>query len=98
MTPAIPRPAASVVLLRRGGRHRQRDVEVLLVRRSTEASFMPGVWVFPGGVVAPDDAGPWGEGRGTVEEREERAPRACAARELGEEAGIELPTGADLQP
>ena len=26
-------------------------IEVLLVRRSPEASFMPGVWVFPGGVV-----------------------------------------------
>ena len=98
MKPATPRPAACLILLRRGARHRQRDVEVLLVRRSTEASFMPGVWVFPGGVVEADDAGPEGEGGGTAEEREELAHRACAARELGEEAGIELPTGADLRP
>jgi 8-oxo-dGTP pyrophosphatase MutT (NUDIX family) len=40
---------------------------------------MPGVWVFPGGAVDPED----GEG--------EAAHRAAAVRELGEEAGIELP-------
>lgn len=40
---------------------------------------MPGVWVFPGGAVDPGD----GEG--------EAAHRAAAVRELGEEAGIELP-------
>jgi 8-oxo-dGTP pyrophosphatase MutT (NUDIX family) len=28
---------------------------VLLARRSLEASFMPGVWVFPGGVVEPGE-------------------------------------------
>ena len=60
MAPATPRPAASLILLRRGGKHRQRGVEVLLVRRSPEASFMPGVWVFPGGVV---------RGRGTPTRR-----------------------------
>ena len=98
MTPATPRPAASLILLRRGGRHRQGGVEVLLVRRSPEASFMPGVWVFPGGVVEADDAGPEVERGGTAEERQELAHRACAARELEEEAGIELPAGADLQP
>jgi 8-oxo-dGTP pyrophosphatase MutT (NUDIX family) len=42
------------VLLRRGGRHSDRGVEVLMVRRSDAASFMPGVWVFPGGAI---DAG-----------------------------------------
>jgi 8-oxo-dGTP pyrophosphatase MutT (NUDIX family) len=86
MEPATPRSAASLILLRRGGRHRQRGVEVLLVRRSPEASFMPGVWVFPGG---------------TVEAREgedEAAHRACAVRELEEEAGIELPEDAELLP
>ena len=40
---------------------------------------MPGVWVFPGGAVDPAD----GEGEG--------AYRVAAVRELGEEAGIELP-------
>jgi len=53
--PAGPRPAATVILLRRGGRHRQRGVEVLMVRRAEGASFMPGVWVFPGGAIEPDE-------------------------------------------
>ncbi|HKG36498.1 MAG TPA: NUDIX hydrolase [Solirubrobacterales bacterium] len=76
--PSEPRPAASVILLRRGGRHRDRALEVLLLRRADGAAFMPGVWVFPGGAVDPTD----GEG--------EAALRACAVRELAEEAGIEL--------
>jgi 8-oxo-dGTP pyrophosphatase MutT (NUDIX family) len=83
-TPAEPRPAASVVLLRRGGKHSERALEVLLLKRSEDAKFMPGVWVFPGGSVDPAD----GEG--------EAAYRACAMRELGEEAGIELPAGEEL--
>jgi 8-oxo-dGTP pyrophosphatase MutT (NUDIX family) len=82
-----PRPAASLILLRRGGRHRDRGVEVLLVRRSPDARFMPGVWVFPGGAVDADDAGD-----------EEEAHKACAVRELREEAGIELPGDAELLP
>jgi 8-oxo-dGTP pyrophosphatase MutT (NUDIX family) len=79
--PAVPRPSASIVLLRRGGKHRDRALEVLLLKRSEEAKFMPGVWVFPGGGVDAID----GEG--------EAGHRACAVRELGEEAGIAL--GAD---
>jgi 8-oxo-dGTP pyrophosphatase MutT (NUDIX family) len=80
-----PRPASSLILLRRGGRHRDRGVEILLVRRSPEARFMPGVWVFPGGGV---DAADGGAG--------EAAHRAAAVRELHEEAGIELPHDAEL--
>ena len=76
---AVPRPAATVILLRRGGKHAERGLQVLLVRRNPEARFMPGVWVFPGGAVDPGD----GEG--------EAAHRVAAVRELGEEAGIELP-------
>ena len=49
--PATPRPAATIVLLRRGGRHNERGLEILLVRRGPEQSFMPGVWVFPGGAI-----------------------------------------------
>jgi 8-oxo-dGTP pyrophosphatase MutT (NUDIX family) len=77
--PAVPRPAATVILLRRGGKHVERGLQVLLVRRNPEARFMPGVWVFPGGAVDPSD----GDG--------EAAHRAAAVRELAEEAGIELP-------
>jgi len=79
--PATPRPAASVVLLRRGGKHDERALEVLMLKRSEKAAFMPGVWVFPGGSVDPAD----GEG--------EAGHRACAIRELAEEAAIAL--GAD---
>jgi 8-oxo-dGTP pyrophosphatase MutT (NUDIX family) len=77
-TPSEPRPAASVVLLRRGGKHGDRELEVLLLKRSEEAKFMPNVWVFPGGSVDRRD----GEG--------EAGFRACAVRELAEEAAIEL--------
>lgn len=84
--PTTPRAAASVVLLRRGGRHVERAMQVLLLRRSEDARFMPGLWVFPGGAVDAAD----GEG--------EHAHMACAARELREEAGIELPPDAELVP
>jgi len=83
--PATPRPAATVILLRRGGRHSDRGLEVCLVQRNPEAGFMPGVWVFPGGAVDAED----GEG--------ERAHRVCGVRELREEAGIELEAD-DLVP
>jgi 8-oxo-dGTP pyrophosphatase MutT (NUDIX family) len=83
-TPSEPRPAASVVLLRRGGKHGDRELEVLLLKRSPEARFMPDVWVFPGGAVDPED----GEG--------EAGYRACAVRELAEEAAIELPAEEEL--
>ncbi|HEY6671716.1 MAG TPA: NUDIX hydrolase [Solirubrobacterales bacterium] len=79
MEPAVPRPAATVILLRRGGKHAEHGLQILLVRRNPEARFMPGVWVFPGGAVDPAD----GDG--------EAAHRAAAVRELAEEAGIEVP-------
>ena len=98
MVPVTPRPAASLILLRRGGKHRQRGVELLLVRRSPEASFMPGVWVFPGGVVEADESvAPEAEAGGATD-GEELAHRACAVRELREEAGIELSADAELLP
>jgi 8-oxo-dGTP pyrophosphatase MutT (NUDIX family) len=84
--PSTPRPAASIVLLRRGGKHAQRALEVLMLRRSEEAKFMPGVWVFPGGSVDAADGA------------DEAGLRACALRELTEEAGIELPAEEDLVP
>ena len=56
-----------------------------MVRRSDEARFMPGVWVFPGGTLDAADVGD-----------EEAALRACAVRELREEAGIDLGEGTEL--
>ena len=72
--PTPPRQAASVILLRGG----EQALELLLVRRTPEARFMGGVWVFPGGAV---DAH---EGAG------DQAHRAAAIRELREEAAIAL--------
>ncbi len=78
----VPRPAATVILLR-GGTDR---LEVLLVRRNPSARFMGGAWVFPGGAVAGDEA----EG--------ESGLRAAAVRELAEEAGITIAGPAALVP
>ena len=78
----VPRPAATVMLLR-GGDER---LEVLLVRRNPEARFMGGAWVFPGGAVDRRE----GEG--------ERALRSAALRELTEEAGIALARPDELVP
>ena len=54
-TPVTPRLAATILLLRRGGKHSDRELELLMVRRAESQSFMPGVWVFPGGVVEPGE-------------------------------------------
>jgi len=86
---STPRPAATLVLLRRGGRHSSRGLEVLLARRTQAARFMPGVWVFPGGSVDPAEL---------AGHDEEEAHRICAARELAEEVGIELPEPNELLP
>jgi 8-oxo-dGTP pyrophosphatase MutT (NUDIX family) len=84
--PVTPRPAASVVLMRRGGKHGQRALEVLLLQRSPAAAFFPGAWVFPGGACEPED----GEGPDGY--------RACAIRELREEAGIDLSADEEMIP
>jgi 8-oxo-dGTP pyrophosphatase MutT (NUDIX family) len=71
---SVPRPAATVILLR-GGRG---NLEVLLVKRNPASKFMGGAWVFPGGAVDRSE----GEGQAGL--------RAAALRELDEEAGIHL--------
>jgi 8-oxo-dGTP pyrophosphatase MutT (NUDIX family) len=78
----VPRPAATVIVLRGG----EDALEVLLVKRNPDASFMGGAWVFPGGAVDRDE----GEG--------DRALRAAAIRELSEEAGIQLVSASELIP
>ncbi len=70
----VPRPAATVILLRGGAE----SLEVLLVRRNPQARFMGGAWVFPGGAVDRSE----GEGQ--------TALRAAAVREVAEEAGIAI--------
>ena len=78
----IPRPAATVIVLRGG----PRSLEVLLVQRNPAARFMGGAWVFPGGAVDRN------EGQGQT------ALRAAAVRELAEEAGIDLSGPDQLVP
>lgn len=51
-TPATPRPAATLLLLRDGGQ----GLEVLLVARAREVAFASGALVFPGGRVEAADA------------------------------------------
>ncbi len=72
-TVALPRQAASVVLLRGGSQ----SLELLLVRRTPQARFMGGFWVFPGGAVDAHE----GEG--------DQAHRLAAVRELAEEAAVD---------
>lgn len=67
MAEVTPLPAASVIVLRDG------PLEVLLTRRHSTMSFAPDFWVFPGGMMDPQDGGDF---------------RATAARELREETGI----------
>jgi 8-oxo-dGTP pyrophosphatase MutT (NUDIX family) len=87
--PVVPRPAAAVILLRRGGRHESRGLEVLMGKRTSGASFMANVWVFPGGAI--DDA----EVGAAVTERQFRN---TALRELEEEASIKIDDPDSLVP
>ena len=62
------------------------SLEILLLKRTEQARFMPGVWVFPGGALDTGD----GEGEAGLVN--------CARRELAEEAGVELHPEAELVP
>jgi len=78
-----PVPAASVIVLRDA----QPSFEVLMIRRHEGASFVPNVWVFPGGMVEQLDREIARElGDGSLLGR----MRVAAARELFEEAGVWL--------
>ena len=94
--PAPARPAATILLLRRGGKHADRRLEVLLVKRNEGARFMPGVWVFPGGRVEADELITGVSGAETDTDADELAHRAAAIRELAEEAGIQLELSSEL--
>jgi 8-oxo-dGTP pyrophosphatase MutT (NUDIX family) len=81
-----PRPAATVIVARDLPRPSGQALEFLVIRRSAWSRFAPGFVVFPGGVVEERDRelaeGWFGESSD--------APRACAVRELSEEAGLVL--------
>lgn len=91
----VPRPAATVMLLRDG----RRGLEVLLLRRATTTPFVPGAHVFPGGAVDDADGDEPGDvvaGRSDQETDDllgapgARAWFVTAARECLEEAGVVL--------
>ena len=95
-TPAEPRNAATVVLMRGGAA----SPEVYLLQRQTSMEFAAGMCVFPGGSVDPRDfdhavawAGPTPEawaGRLGVDEVQARALVCAAVRETFEESGVLL--------
>ncbi|HKS88702.1 MAG TPA: NUDIX domain-containing protein [Stellaceae bacterium] len=80
-----PRDAASLIVLRGAGH----DLEVLAGRRPASVKFMPGVWVFPGGALDPEDRRQWHNetGGAHLTPRLVRCARA-ALRETWEEAGV----------
>ena len=95
-TPAEPRDAATVVLVRPGAA----GIELYLLRRQVSMEFAGGMCVFPGGGVDPRDfdhtvawAGPspaeWAERLGT-DEAKARALVCAAVRETFEESGVLL--------
>ena len=55
--PVLPRPAATVLLLRDSTDPARPGIEVLMTRRSMTASFAPGAYVFPGGGIDAAEAG-----------------------------------------
>ncbi len=61
-----------------------------MVRRGAGARFMPGAWVFPGGVVDDIDRSPEAETALPDVPADERPWLAAAIRELAEESGIWL--------
>lgn len=102
-TPAVPRPAATVMLLRDGD-----GLEVLLMHRSSAAPFVPGAHVFPGGALEPADAADHtdlvdGLDDATADrvlgvERDGPAFWIAAVRECLEEVGVLLATDPQGDP
>jgi 8-oxo-dGTP pyrophosphatase MutT (NUDIX family) len=90
--PAVPRPAATVLLLRDGAQ----GLEVLMTRRSATASFAPGAYVFPGGTIDAADAQSHGLAGGGAGQDDAHLTQAIAAiRESFEELGVALLRRAD---
>ncbi|MGL6235064.1 MAG: NUDIX hydrolase [Segniliparus sp.] len=95
-SPAHPKDAASVVLVRQGGS----GVEVFLIRRVPQMAFAPGFTVFPGGGVDEQDRSAettcpehW-PARFQDTPGQVAALGRAAARELFEECGVLLARGA----
>jgi len=93
-TPAPAHPAATLLLLRDGAH----GVEVLMTRRSPNASFLPGAYVFPGGRIDPADHHAHCAERVPGTARRHRTAVQAALRETFEELGILLAVQADGTP
>jgi 8-oxo-dGTP pyrophosphatase MutT (NUDIX family) len=100
LTPAVPRDAATVILLREAGAEAEPGVEAFLLRRTAELEFAPGAYVFPGGSVDARDADPGVEWAGPgpadfaalldVPPDRARGLVCAAVRETFEESGVLL--------
>ncbi len=85
----VPARAASTLALLRPGSAGGAPMEVLLLERPRTSRFAAGAYVFPGGVVDPEDAGVELEERlGPAVTRAEGPALAAALRELFEETGL----------
>ncbi|MEZ5661817.1 MAG: NUDIX domain-containing protein, partial [Burkholderiaceae bacterium] len=82
--PVQPRPAATVILLRDGAH----GLEILMTRRSMQASFAPGAYVFPGGRVDDADHALGADLDHPTDDALDRAFKVAAIREAFEELGI----------
>ncbi|MDH6579009.1 NUDIX hydrolase [Kitasatospora sp. MAP5-34] len=100
LTPLVPKPSATVVLLRDGAPGGAAGPQAYLLRRRTSMAFAGGMYAYPGGGVDPRDAevelgwaGPspaeWAERLG-VDARTAQAVVCAAVRETFEEAGVLL--------
>jgi recombination protein RecT len=91
----VPRPAATVLLLR----DTPQGLEVLMTRRSPSASFAPGAYVFPGGVIDAADAHAHDAAARRPTQNDLRLTQAVAAiRESFEELGVLLARHPDGRP
>src|SRR5215813_1612081 len=109
--PAVPRPAASVVIVRETGAGEPEPLEVWMIRRHDSMKFLGGYYAFPGGRVDAADAAPealascHGVSAETAEATfpgHDGGPALAfwiaAVRELLEESGILLACAADGRP
>jgi glyoxylase-like metal-dependent hydrolase (beta-lactamase superfamily II)/8-oxo-dGTP pyrophosphatase MutT (NUDIX family) len=94
MPPLVPRPAATLILLRDSAA----GPEVLMLQRTQSAVFLGGAYVFPGGSLDEDDADPRILKRIRGDTGIPPAPYWVAAiRECFEEAGVLLLDGVDAR-
>ncbi|MCY7319018.1 MAG: MBL fold metallo-hydrolase [Ramlibacter sp.] len=101
--PAVPRPAATVLLLRDVGagsaNSAESGIEVLMTRRSATASFAPGAYVFPGGGIDAADGQAHRIAARRPTQSDLHLTQAIAAiRESFEELGVLLARHADGRP